>query len=33
LPSEFNGGAGPLTIATGSTLRNSQPRRPVPKPR
>jgi len=33
LPSEFNGGAGPLTIATGSTLRSSQPHRPVPKPR
>jgi hypothetical protein len=32
LPSEFNGGAGPLTIATGSTLRSSQPHRPVPKP-
>ncbi len=33
LPSEFSGGAGPLTIATGSTLRTIQPRRPVPKPR
>jgi hypothetical protein len=33
LPAEFSGGAGPLTIATGSTLRTSQPHRPVPKPR
>jgi hypothetical protein len=33
LPSEFSGSAGPLTIATGSTLRTSQPHRPVQKPR